>query len=119
MPNLESSIFKAIQRIQTIRIIAYNNDISSNCQEPFLNLINNQTDLKELELNYFITSSFIHLLRREMLQLTSQSLQKLVLQEIKFNKDNLANLVPNLEVLSIRNSFENPLGEGQNILKNL
>ncbi|CAG8838234.1 5740_t:CDS:1 [Gigaspora margarita] len=54
-----------------------------------------------------------------MLQLKSQSLRKLVLQEIKFNKDNIAYFVPNLKVLSIRNSFGNPLGEGQNILKHL
>ncbi|CAG8783978.1 28455_t:CDS:2 [Gigaspora margarita] len=54
----------------------------------------------------------------KMLLLKSQNLRKLVLQGIKFNKDNLANLVPNLEVLSIRNSFGNPL-KGQNILKNL
>ncbi|CAG8855630.1 33768_t:CDS:1, partial [Gigaspora margarita] len=80
------------KRIQTIRIIAYNNDIPSNCQELFLNLINNQTDLKELELDYFITTSFGHLLQRDMLQLKSQILQKLVLQGIKFNKDKLANL---------------------------
>ncbi|CAG8836445.1 36850_t:CDS:2, partial [Gigaspora margarita] len=103
------------QNMNTIRIIAYNADTPSNCQEPFLNLITNQTNLKELELNYFITSSFIHL-RREILQLKSQSLRKLVLQGIKFNKDNIAYLVPNLEVLSIRSSFGNPLGEGQNIL---
>ncbi|CAG8757479.1 41788_t:CDS:10, partial [Gigaspora margarita] len=76
------------KRIQTIRIISYK---PSNCRVLFLNLINNQTNLKELELNYIITS---------------------ILQGIKFNKDNLANLMPNLEVLSIRNSFGNPLGEG-------
>jgi len=54
-----------------------------------------------------------------MLQVKSQSLRKLVLQRIKFNKNNLAKLVPNLEVLSIRYSFGNPLDEGQNSFKNL
>ncbi|CAG8467053.1 17400_t:CDS:1 [Racocetra persica] len=36
------------KRIQTIRIMAYNKDIPSDCQEPFLNLISAQTELKEL-----------------------------------------------------------------------
>ncbi|CAG8715053.1 6272_t:CDS:2 [Gigaspora margarita] len=72
--------------------MTYNEDILANCQELFLNLISTQTKLKELELNYFSTSSFISTLRQEMLQTKSQSLRKLILQGIKFNKDNLANL---------------------------
>ncbi|CAG8590239.1 17415_t:CDS:2 [Gigaspora margarita] len=116
--NYINIISKRNKRIQSIRIIAYNDDIPTSCREPFLNLINNQIDIKKLELDYFITSSFKHL-RREMLQVKSQSIRKLVLQGIRFNKNNLAKFMPNLEVLSIRCSFGNPLGEGQNSLKNL
>ncbi|CAG8613976.1 14394_t:CDS:1 [Racocetra fulgida] len=54
-----------------------------------------------------------------MLQTKSQSIRKLILQGIKFNKDNLANLVPNLEELSIKHSFENPFGKDKNNLPNL
>ncbi|CAG8505556.1 29544_t:CDS:1 [Racocetra persica] len=54
-----------------------------------------------------------------MLQVKSQSLRKLILQEIKFNKNNLANLVPNLEVLSIKHSFGNPFEEDKNNLQKL
>ncbi|CAG8765133.1 28164_t:CDS:2, partial [Racocetra persica] len=72
--------------------MTYNEDIPPNCQEPFLNLIKTQTELKEFELKYF---------------------------RIKFDKDNLANLVPNLKVLSIKRSFGNPFGVDQNNLQNL
>ncbi|CAG8758448.1 11477_t:CDS:2, partial [Dentiscutata heterogama] len=54
------------------------------------------------------TSSFTPLLRQEMLQTKSQSLRKLILQGIKFDKDNLTNIAPNLEILSIKCSFGNP-----------
>ncbi|CAG8461567.1 2384_t:CDS:1 [Cetraspora pellucida] len=109
------------KRIQIIHIITYNEDIPPNCREPFLNLISAQTELKELVLKYYsiTTSSFMPLMRREMLQAKSQSLRKLILQGIKFDKDNLANLVPNLEVLSIKHSFGNPFGEDENNLQNL
>ncbi|CAG8695307.1 17136_t:CDS:2 [Dentiscutata erythropus] len=49
-----------------------------------------------------------------MLQTRSQSLRKLILHRIKFDKVNLTNIAPNLEILSINNSFENPFGEGKN-----
>ncbi|CAG8775537.1 13100_t:CDS:2, partial [Racocetra persica] len=106
------------KRIQTIRIMVYNEDILPNCQEPILNLIKTQTELKELELKYFSTTSFTPLLQYKMLQVKSQRLRKLILQGIKFDKDNLANLVPNLEVLSIKHSFGNLFGK-QNNLQNL
>ncbi|CAG8762753.1 22615_t:CDS:1 [Cetraspora pellucida] len=58
-----------------------------------------------------------------MLQVKSQSLRKLILQGIKFDKYNLANLVPNLKVLTIRCSFGNPFENSfevdQNNLQNL
>ncbi|CAG8485252.1 20974_t:CDS:1 [Racocetra persica] len=54
-----------------------------------------------------------------MLQVKSQSLRKLILQGIKFDKNNLANLVPKIEVLSIKHSFGNPFGEDENNLQNL
>ncbi|CAG8779188.1 25473_t:CDS:2, partial [Racocetra persica] len=72
----------------------YNEDIPTNCLKPFLNLIKTQTELKEFELKYFSTT------------------------RIKFDKNNLANLVLNLEVLSIKHSFGNPFGD-QNNLQNL
>ncbi|CAG8586808.1 13047_t:CDS:2, partial [Cetraspora pellucida] len=65
------------------------------------------------------TTSFTPLLQHKVLQVKSQSLRKLILQGIKFDKDNLANLVPNLEVLSIKHSFGNPFGVDQNNLQNL
>ncbi|CAG8581272.1 13389_t:CDS:1 [Cetraspora pellucida] len=103
--------------------MTYNEDIPPNCQEPFLNLIKTQSELKEFELKHFSTTSFTPLLRHEMLQVKSQSLRKLILQGIKFDKYNLANLVPNLEVLSIKCSFGNPFGNpfevDQNNLQNL
>ncbi|CAG8782422.1 19568_t:CDS:1 [Dentiscutata erythropus] len=54
-----------------------------------------------------------------MLQTKSQSLRKLILHGIKFDKVNLTNIAPNLEILSINNSFGNPFGEGKNNFHNL
>ncbi|CAG8622098.1 2282_t:CDS:2 [Gigaspora margarita] len=68
---------------------AYDEDILPNCQEQLLNLINVQNELNELELKYFSTSI------------------------------NLTNIAPNLEALSINNSFGNPFGEGKNNFHNL
>ncbi|CAG8461007.1 1342_t:CDS:2 [Dentiscutata erythropus] len=120
-PSITNSLFSSSKLKECeFKFVALNGQNTN--VDNYINLISIQNkgiQTIQLELNYFITASFIYLLRSEMLQLTSQSLRKLVLQEIKFNKDNLANLVPNLEVLLIRNSFGNPLGEGQNILKNL
>ncbi|CAG8725889.1 26035_t:CDS:2, partial [Racocetra persica] len=62
--------------------------IPQNYHEPFLNLINAQPELKEIELKYF---------------------------KIKFDKDNIANIMPNLEVLSIKQSYGNPFGEVNNL----
>ncbi|CAG8477724.1 31054_t:CDS:2 [Gigaspora margarita] len=101
------------KRIQTIHIMAYNEDIPPEYRELFLNLISAQTELKELELNYFSTSSFTPLLRQKMLQTKSQSLRKLILQGIKFDKDNLTNIAPNLEILSIKYSFGNPFEDNE------
>ncbi|CAG8685053.1 10607_t:CDS:1, partial [Gigaspora margarita] len=99
--------------------MANNEDIPPDCREPFLNLINTQTELKELELNYFSTSNYLTFLRQEMLQTKSQSLRKLILQGIKFDKDSLSNIAPNLEILSIKCLFGNPFGKGKNNLHNL
>ncbi|CAG8568213.1 18752_t:CDS:1 [Racocetra persica] len=52
-----------------------------------------------------------------MLQAKSQSLRKLILQGIKFDKNNLAYPVLNIELLS--HSFENPFEEDENNLQNL
>ncbi|CAG8444666.1 27272_t:CDS:2 [Dentiscutata erythropus] len=62
-------------------------------------------DFKMLKLTYSLTEF--------------QSLKKLILQGIKFDKDNLANIAPNLEILSIKNSFGNLFEEGKNKLHNL
>ncbi|CAG8523706.1 172_t:CDS:2 [Racocetra fulgida] len=99
--------------------MTYNEDIPPNCDESFLNLISAQPELKELELKYFSTSRFMPLLRQKMLQTKSQSLQKLILQGIKFNKNNLAIHMPNLNYLFIKQSFGNPFGEDKNNLPNL
>ncbi|CAG8527132.1 34950_t:CDS:2, partial [Racocetra persica] len=43
--------------------------IPPNCQEPFLNLIKTQSELKKFEPKYFSTTSFTPLLQHKMLQL--------------------------------------------------
>ncbi|CAG8536418.1 720_t:CDS:2, partial [Racocetra fulgida] len=71
------------KRIQIIHIITYNEDIPPNCRAPFLNLISAQTELKKLVLKYYsiTTSSFMPLLRREMLQ---KELSNQIKEEIIF-----------------------------------
>ncbi|CAG8599117.1 2275_t:CDS:2, partial [Gigaspora margarita] len=121
--SITSSLFSSLELRECIFSFVVLNSQSMNI-DNYINTISKRNKriqsirIIELELDYFITSSFKYL-RREMLQVKSQSIRKLVLQGIRFNKNNLAKLVPNLEVLSISCSFRNPLGEGQNSLKNL
>ncbi|CAG8452838.1 10771_t:CDS:2, partial [Gigaspora rosea] len=51
--------------IQTIRIMDCNEVVQQYCRVPLLNLISAQTELKELELNYFFTSNFTSFLRQK------------------------------------------------------
>ncbi|CAG8482003.1 2066_t:CDS:2 [Racocetra persica] len=80
--------------------------------------IKSTTELKELKLSYLVMQSFT-MLRNKMLRAKSQSLRKLILQEICFKKDNLAILMPNLEILSIKYSSGDPFGEEKNKFQNL
>ncbi|RIB02792.1 hypothetical protein C2G38_2049787 [Gigaspora rosea] len=92
-----------------------NEVIQPYCREPLLNLISAQTELKELELIYYFPSNFTPFMRQKKFQ----NLRKLILDGIKFDKDNIANCAPNLENLSIKNSLGNPFGESKNNLHNL
>ncbi|CAG8832838.1 41181_t:CDS:2, partial [Gigaspora margarita] len=53
------------KKIQTIRIMDYNEVIQPYCREPLLKLISAQTELKELELTYYFTSNFTPFLRQK------------------------------------------------------